>query len=101
MVQWLGEDPHLYEKLQRYLTQTSAGVLAAVLKSSGLSLLVCLGAGTLIGALLFRRRRAQQAAFYSDAGGAVRLNLDEMTGASNSHRLLGPGEQPGSDSNQF
>ena len=101
VVQWLGEDPHLYEKLQRYLTQTSAGVLAAVLKSSGLSLLVCFGAGTLIGALLFRRRRAQQATLYSDAGGAVRLNLDEMTGASNSHRLLGPGEQPGSDSNQF
>ena len=101
VVQWLGDDPHLYEKLQRYLTQTSAGVLAAVLKSSGLSLLVCLGAGTLIGALLFRRRRAQQAALFSDAGGAVRLNLDEMTGASNSHRLLGPGEQPESDSNQF
>jgi hypothetical protein len=101
VVQWLGEDPHLYERLQRYLTQTSAGVLAAVLKSSGLSLLICVGVGTLFGALLFRRRRAQQAALYSDAGGAVRLNLDEMTGASNSHRLLGPGKQPGSDSNQF
>src|SRR5262245_23018761 len=39
-VQWLGEDPHLYLKLQRYFTQTSAGVLVAVLKSSGLSLVV-------------------------------------------------------------
>ena len=28
VVQWLGEDPHLYERLQRYLAQTSAGVLA-------------------------------------------------------------------------
>jgi hypothetical protein len=100
VVQWLGEDPHLYERFQRYLAQTSAGVLGAVLKSSGISLLVCVSAGTLFGALLFRRRRARQAAAYSDAGGAIRLNLDELTGTSNSHRLLGPGKQPESDSTQ-
>lgn len=101
VVQWLGEDPHLYERFQRYLAQTSAGVLGAVLKSSGISLLVCVGAGTLFGALLFRRRRARQAAAYSDAGGAIRLNLDELTGTSNSHRLLGAGKQPESDSTQL
>ncbi len=100
VVQWLGDDPHLAERLQRYLTQTSAGVLAAVLKSSGLSLLVCLGLGGLIGALLFRHRRAQKATLYSDAGGATRLNLDELTGAGNSHRLLGSSKQPESDSTQ-
>ena len=99
-IQWLGEDPYLYERIQRYVAQTSAGVLVAVLKSSGLSLLICLGLGTLSGALLFRHRRAQQAALYSDAGGGVRLNLDELTGASNSHRLLGPGPRPESDSTQ-
>jgi len=97
VVQWLGDDPHLAERLQRYLTQTSAGVLMAVLKSSGLSLIICFGAGTLFGALLFRRRRAQQAAFYSDAGGSTRLNLDALTGANNSQRLLEPGKQPESD----
>jgi hypothetical protein len=42
VVQWLGDDPHLYQRLQRYFTQTSAGVFVAVLKSSGLSLLFCL-----------------------------------------------------------
>jgi hypothetical protein len=98
VVQWLGDDPHLAERLQRYFSQTTAGVLLAVLKTSGLSLLVCLGAGAVLGTLLFRHRRAQQAAFYSDAGGATRLNLDEMTGASNSQRLLGPGKQTESDS---
>ena len=98
VVQWLGDDPHLAERLERYLAQTTAGVLIAVLKSSGLSLLICLGIGTLFGALLFRHRRAQQAALYSDAGGATRLNLDELTGASNSQRLLEPGKQPESDS---
>ena len=91
VVQWLGDDPHLYERLQKYLTQTSAGVLAAVLKSSGLSLLLCLAAGALIGTMLFRHRRAQRAALYSDAGGSIRLNLDELTGPANRHRLLKSG----------
>ena len=98
VIQWLGDDPHLAERIERYLAQTTAGVLIAVLKSSGLSALICLGAGTLLGALLFRHRRAQQAALYSDAGGGTRLNLDELTGASNSQRLLEPGKQPESDS---
>lgn len=98
VVQWLGEDPYLYERLQRYFAQTSAGVLVAVLLGSGLSLLISVGAGALFGALLFRHRRTQQAALYSDAGGAVRLNLDDLTGTRDSHRLLGPGKQSESDS---
>lgn len=98
VVQWLGDDPHLEGRIERYLAQTTAGVLIAVLKSSGLSLLICLGAGSLLGALLFRHRRAQHAALYSDAGGGTRLNLDELTGTKNSHRLLEPGKQPDSDS---
>jgi len=88
VVQWLGDDPHLYERMQRYLTQTSAGVLVAVLKSSGLSLILCLGLGGLVGALLFRHRRAQRAAAFSDAGGGIRLNLDELTGPANTRPLL-------------
>lgn len=98
VVQWLGDDPHMAERLQRYFSQTTAGVLLAVLKTSGLSLLLCLGTGAVFGTLLFRHRRARQAAFYSDAGGSTRLNLDEITGASNSQRLLGPGKQTESDS---
>ena len=88
VVQWLGEDPHLYEKLEKYFVQTSAGVLVAVLESSGLSLLICFGLGALFGTLLFRYRRAQRATRYSDAGGTVRLNLDELTAHGNSRGLL-------------
>jgi len=97
VVQWLGDDPHLYQRLQRYFAQTSAGVLVAVLKSSGLSLLFCLAAGALIGTMLFRRRRAQRAAGYSDAGGSIRLNLDDLTGPVASRRLLTT-KQPDQDS---
>jgi Family of unknown function (DUF6599) len=92
VVQWLGEDPHLYEKMERYLTNTTSEVLVAVLESSGLSLLICVGLGGLLGTLLFRHRRAQQAALYSDAGGSVRLNLDELS-STNKTRLLSPGDQ--------
>jgi hypothetical protein len=98
VIQWLGDDPYLEARVERYLAQTTAGVLIAVLKSSGLSLLICLGAGTIFGALLFRHRRAQQAALYSDAGGGTRLNLDELTDTKTAHRLLEPGKQPNSDS---
>jgi hypothetical protein len=98
VVQWLGDDPYLEARVERYLAQTTAGVLIAVLKSSGLSLLICLGTGTIFGALLFRHRRAQQAALYSDAGGGTRLNLDELTGTKTAHRLLESGKQPNSDS---
>jgi hypothetical protein len=94
VVQWLGDDPHLADRLQRYFTQTSAGVLIAVLKSSGLSLILCLAVGGVIGALLFRHRRAQRAAAFSDAGGSIRLNLDELTGApENTRRLLSTSEE--------
>jgi len=98
VVQWLGDDPHMADRLQRYFSGITSGVLVAVLKSSGLSLVFCLGLGGLIGALLFRHRRAQKAALYSDAGGATRLNLDELTGTSNSQRLLKSGKQPGAES---
>jgi hypothetical protein len=96
VVQWLGEDPHLYDRLQRYFAQTSAGVLMAVLKSSGLSLIACFAIGGLLGFLLFRHRRAQKAALYSDAGGQVRLNLDDLTAAPDSSRLLESGGQSSS-----
>ncbi|HVS81341.1 MAG TPA: hypothetical protein VHE60_06385 [Pyrinomonadaceae bacterium] len=90
VVQWLGDDPHLYERIQRYFAQKTAGVVIAVLESSGLSVLLCLGVGGLCGALLFRRRRARQrqADAYSDAGGMVRLNLDEINDGSDASRLL-------------
>jgi hypothetical protein len=90
VVQWLGDDPHLYERVQRYVLQKTGGVVIAVLESSGLSVLLCLGVGGLFGALLFRRRRRARQRLgeaYSDAGGMVRLNLDEAT-ESDAARLL-------------
>ena len=88
-MQWLGENPYIYKEAELRYINTSLGVLVTVLKASGYALLACLGIGGLAGALLFTRRRAQQtAAAYSDAGGMLRLNLDELTPETDPARLL-------------
>jgi hypothetical protein len=92
VVSWLGENPNILKDAQKRYVNTTLGVLVAVLKASGFALIACFGTGGLIGALLFTRRRAQQRAeeAFSDAGGMLRLNLDEMTPQTNPARLLGP-----------
>jgi hypothetical protein len=81
VVSWLGENPNILRDAEERYINTTLGVLVAVLKASGYALVACLGIGGLIGALLFTYRRAQQKAVtaYSDAGGMLRLNLDELT----------------------
>jgi len=92
VVSWLGENPNILKEAQKRYVQTTLGVLVAVIKASGFALIACLGTGGLIGALLFTRRRAQQRTVhaFSDAGGMLRLNLDEMTPQTDPARLLGP-----------
>ncbi|MFN2512813.1 MAG: DUF6599 family protein [Pyrinomonadaceae bacterium] len=94
VVQWLGDNPYMLEKAQREYYETTAGVLVAVVKASGLSMLLCLGAGGFIGALLFSRRRSQQrqAEAFSDAGGMLRLNIDEITPQIDPPKLVGTGK---------
>jgi hypothetical protein len=81
VVSWLGDNPNILRRAQERYVDTTLGVLVAVLKASGYAALACLGIGGLIGGLLFTYRRSQQKAVtaYSDAGGMLRLNLDEMT----------------------
>ncbi len=90
VVQWLGENPNILKAAEREYVNTTLGVLVAVLKASGYALRACLGLGGLAGALLFSHRRNQnrEAAAYSDAGGMLRLNLDELTPETNPARLL-------------
>lgn len=91
VISWLGENPNIYRQAEKYYIDTTLGVLVAVIKASGYALVACLGLGGLAGALLFSHRRAQQQknmATYSDAGGMLRLNLDEMTPETDPARLL-------------
>lgn len=84
VVSWLGENPNILRQAQERYVNTTLGVLVTVLKASGYALIACLGFGGLIGGLLFSYRRSQQKAVtaYSDAGGMLRLNLDELTSDS-------------------
>jgi hypothetical protein len=93
VVQWLGENPYSYREAVSEFTQTTLGVLVSVVKASGIVLVGSLLVGGFFGALLFTRRRAQQQVrdAYSDAGGMLRLNLDEIDPNTDPARLLGPG----------
>ncbi|HKO59582.1 MAG TPA: hypothetical protein VJV03_00350 [Pyrinomonadaceae bacterium] len=92
VVQWLGRNPNLYDKAVNDFTRTTLGVFVAVVKASGLVIIGSLAVGGLLGALLFRMRRKQQrlAQAYSDAGGMLRLNIDELNATHDPARLLGP-----------
>lgn len=94
VVQWLGENPYIFKEAEKRYVETTLGVFVAVVKASGVALVGCLGLGALLGALLFTRRRAQQRAreAFSDAGGMLRLNIDELTPQTDPARLLGPGQ---------
>lgn len=90
VVQWLGENPYIFQEAERRYINTTLGVLIAVLKASGYAVILCFGMGGLVGGLLFSYRRSQQKSeAYSDAGGMLRLNLDDLTVAeTNPARLL-------------
>lgn len=90
IVQWLGEDPFLYERVQRsYVTTLSEVFFATVLaivSGIGLSILTGLGVGILF--FYVRKKQRDQMDSFSDAGGMLRLNLDELTPEVSPDRLL-------------
>jgi hypothetical protein len=92
VVQWLGEDPHRYERANRYWLNLSTSIIVNTVKATGLAILLCLGIGAVFGSVIFRRRRAHVALTekYTDAGGMMRLNLDDMAAEDARPRLLPP-----------
>lgn len=89
-VQWLYGDPFEYDRANRRYLLVAGGVIVTVLKTAGIALLLCFGIGGGFGYFVFMRRRRQQAmsTAFSDAGGMMRLNLDEMTSQTDPARLL-------------
>lgn len=90
-VRWLGRNPHADEIIARRYTQKMGGVILMTLITSGLAILLCLGIGGVIGGVIFLRRRARTAEqeVYTDAGGMVRLNLEDLNTPAGSVNLLG------------
>ena len=79
-VRWLGRNPHEQAMRERYLTTTMGGVVITTLKVAGAAILLCLGVGGLFGGVIFLRRRARSAAseVYTDAGGMLRLDIEDV-----------------------
>ena len=92
VVQWLGNNPNILRRAQHLYAATTANIVLSVIKASGLSLVLCLGIGGAFGAFVFRRRRARLAGLetYSDAGGMIRLGIDELNVQTDSAKLIGP-----------
>jgi hypothetical protein len=94
VVQWLGDNPRAWDRLEKEFNETTGGLIVGVIKASGFAALLSLAVGGLLGGLVFIRRRAQAATTdkYSDAGGMLRLNMDDLTPQTDPSRLLGKGD---------
>ena len=92
-VRWLGRNPHAEEKAVRAYTSTMGGVILTTLITTGLAILLCLGVGGVIGGVVFLHRRSRQTAeqVYTDAGGMVRLNIEDLN-TPPTVKLIGPAE---------
>ncbi len=90
-VRWLGRNPHADAIAARHYTQTMGSMLLTTLITAGGAILACLGVGGLIGGVIFLRRRAQstQREVFSDAGGMLRLELEELNSPSAPVKLIG------------
>lgn len=80
-VQWLGEDPFLINRFERYLALTGRDVALSTMMWIAGAATIAISLGIIAGLLFFRfrdRQRGSQAAF-SDAGGMTRLNLDDLS----------------------
>lgn len=94
-VRWLGENPYAIERANRAWLNMSTSVIVNTVKATGLAIVICLSVGGIFGGWIFMRRRAEAALTekFSDAGGMLRLNLDEMSAQNNAARLLGQGDK--------
>ena len=94
-VRWLGRNPHAEEIAARAYTSTMGSVIITTLITTGLAILLCLGVGGAIGGAVFLYRRARHTAqeIYSDAGGMLRLNIEDLNAPRPTTKLVGRGEE--------
>ncbi|MDQ3817693.1 MAG: hypothetical protein M3362_08390, partial [Acidobacteriota bacterium] len=94
-IQWLGENPFAWARFEKQHTREAVSLILGIARTIGFFVALCLGGGAIVGGIAFLHRRSQQRAkaeAYSDAGGMLRLNLDEMTPEKDPSRLLGSGD---------
>ena len=90
IVQWLGEDPTIYDRAQRFFAQRTSEIFISTVYFILIGLGSAITCGIIVGFFYFRRREQRLAGMqaFSDAGGMTRLNLDGFTAEIGSERLL-------------
>jgi hypothetical protein len=85
VVQWLGKDPNYLHKAEQYFVHQASQLFVStvVVFVGGIVLALLLGIITGIVYFRWRKQRVNETAAFSDAGGMIRLNLDELTEAIN------------------
>jgi hypothetical protein len=95
-IQWLGENPLLWARAEKQHTKEAVSLILGIAKTIGFFVMLCLGGGAVFGGIFFLHRRAQRLAVaesYTDAGGMLRLNIEETTSETDPARLLGTGDE--------
>jgi hypothetical protein len=95
-IQWLGENPLALARAEKTHTREAVSLILGIAKTIGFFVALCLGGGAVFGGLFFLRRRAQRLATegaYSDAGGMLRLNINEGGAETDPSRLLRAGDK--------
>lgn len=89
-IQWLGTNPFVLIQAQRaFVRDTSdlfVSTLLMILSGLGLAIVAGVGVGLIFFYLREQKRSTMEA--FSDAGGMIRLNLDDLTPQISSDRLL-------------
>lgn len=80
-VRWLGENPNILRRAEQAFIKTSSEIFLSTFLAIALGLGSTLLLGIGVGALVFylRKQKRSEMAAFSDAGGMIRLNLDDLT----------------------
>lgn len=80
-VQWLGEDPFLVKRFERYMVSSVKDIFLATVLFIVAGLATAIFGGIGAGLLFYRARERRRSALtaFSDAGGMTRLNLDDLS----------------------
>ena len=96
LVRWLGDNPRAWQRAERAYVVMMGSVILNTLLGTGVGLLIALGLGAALGTLIFMRRRANiSPAAFTDNGGMVCLDIDEIMHGrgGDPSRLIGSGDQ--------
>lgn len=90
LIQWLGADPFILRRAERAFINDTSDLFIATLLMIVIGIGSAILLGLAIGFIYFRLREQKRSTMeaFSDAGGMIRLNLDDLTPQISSDRLI-------------